>query len=310
MLNVTRIGVLRAVARYGSFSGAADALGYTQPAVSRQIATLEAETGAVLVKRTVRGARLTDAGEVLVRHGEIIFAAIDAAETELGAVLGLQAGRLHLATIASAAASIVPLAITRFRAEHPGVELVVEMMEPEHSLPRLRGGELDIALINDGEPVAGEPIERIHLLDDPLFVALPPGHRLAERRRLRLRDLAAEPWMLAPVTTACPDTAIFTSACRAEGFTPKIAFENDDYHAILGFVAAGVGVAMIPDLVARAAREDVVFRSLSAGSLSRQILAAAATGYRTPATAAMLEILIAVGADWENAGRPLAMAVA
>ncbi len=309
MLNVTRIGVLREVARHGSFSGAADALGYTQPAVSRQIATLEAETGAVLVRRTVKGARLTDAGEVLVRHGEIIFAAIDAAETELGAVLGLEAGRLHLATIASAAASIVPLAITRFRAEHPGVELVVEMMEPEHSLPRLRSGELDIALVNDAEPVAGEPIERIHLFDDPMYVALPPGHRLAERRRLRLRDLAADPWMLS-ATNACPDAAIFASACRAEGFTPKIAFENDDYHAILGFVAAGVGVAMIPDLVARAAREDVVFRSLSTGSLARQILAAAATGYRTPATAAMLEILIAVGADWEAAGRPRARAAA
>ena len=151
MLNVTRMGVLRAVARHGSFSGAAETLGYTQPAVSRQIATLEAETGAILVTRGAGGARLTEAGEVLVRHAESIFAALDEAENELRAVLGVEAGRLRLATFSSAAASIVPLAIARFRALHPGVELVVEMMEPEESIPRLRCGELDIALSNDGE---------------------------------------------------------------------------------------------------------------------------------------------------------------
>ena len=108
MLNVPRIGVLRAVARHGSFSGAADALGYTQPAVSRQIATLEAETGAVLVTRAAGGARLTEAGEVLVRHAETIFGALDEAETELRAVLGLEAGCLRLSAFSSAAASVMP----------------------------------------------------------------------------------------------------------------------------------------------------------------------------------------------------------
>jgi molybdate transport repressor ModE-like protein len=307
MLNVTRIGVLRAVARHGSFSGAAEALGYTQPAVSRQIATLEAETGAVLVKRAANGARLTEAGEVLVRHAEVIFAALDEAESELRAVLGLEAGRLRLATFSSAAANIVPLAIARFRDMHPGVELVVEIMEPEDSIPRLRCGELDIALSNDAESVPGEPIERIHLFDDPMYVALPSGHRVAERPRLRLRDLADEPWMLG-TTTICPDARMFKRACHVAGFEPKIAFENDDYHAILGFVAAGVGVALIPDLAARAAREDVVIRSLGAGAPVRQVVAAVPAGYRPPATEAMLEVLLAVGSQWERAGQALAYA--
>src|SRR5450755_655337 len=167
MLNVSRIGVLRAVARHGSFSSAAEALGYTQPAVSRQVATLEAETGAVLVIRAANGARLTDAGEVLVRHAEVIFTALDDAENELRAVMGLKAGRFRLATFSSAAASIVPLAIARFREIHPGVELVVEMLEPLDSIPRLRCGELDLALSNDAETTPGEPLERIHLFDDP-----------------------------------------------------------------------------------------------------------------------------------------------
>jgi len=307
MLNATRLGVLRAVARHGSFSGAADALGYTQPAVSRQVATLEAETGAVLVNRGANGARLTEAGEVLVRHAEVIFAALDEAESELRAVLGLKGGRLRLATFSSAAASIVPLAIARFRDLYPGVELVIEMMEPEESIPCLRGGELDIALSHDPEPTPGEPIERIHLFDDPMYVALPAAHPLAQRPKLRLRDLAQEPWMLA-TTTRCPDAQMFKRACHAAGFEPTIAFENDDYHAILGFVAAGVGVALIPDLALRAAREDVVIRSLAAGAPVRQIVAAVPAGYRAPAAQAMLEVLLDVGSDWERAGQAFAYA--
>lgn len=307
MLNVTRIGVLREVARHGSFSGAAESLGYTQPAVSRQIATLEAETGAVLVKRTANGARLTDAGEVLVGHAEAIFAALDDAENELRAVMGLEAGRVRLATFSSAAASIVPLAIARFRDIHPGVELVVEIIEEEESIPRLRCGELDIALSNGAEPAPGELIEHIHLFEDPMYVALPTGHRLVRRAKLRLTDLADEPWMLG-TTTTCPDARMFKRACHEAGFEPKIAFENDDYHAILGFVAAGVGIALIPDLAARAAREDVVIRSLGTGAPVRQVTAAVPAGYRTPAAEAMLEVLLAVGAEWQHAGQALVYA--
>ena len=267
MLNTTRLGVLREVARQGSFSGAAAVLGYTQPAVSRQVATLEAETGTVLVKRTAQGARVTDAGEVLVRHAETIFAALDDAESELQAIIGLAAGRVRLAAFPSAAASVMPLAIARFRNLHPHIELIVEMLEPEDALPRLRAGELDIAFINH---VAAETVVCVHLFDDPMYVALPVGHRLAERPKLRLRDLA---------------------------------FENDDYNALLGFVAAGVGVAMIPDLAVRAGRDDVVIRSLGGGAPIRKVSAAMPAGYRAPAVEAMLEVLLAVGREWEEAGR-------
>jgi DNA-binding transcriptional LysR family regulator len=307
MLNVTRIGVLREVARHGSFSSAAESLGYTQPAVSRQVATLEAETGAVLVTRAANGARLTDAGEVLVRHAEVIFAALDDAENELRAVMGLEAGRVRLATFSSAAASIVPVAIARFREIHPHVELAVEIIEEEQSIPRLRCGELDIALSNDAEAAPGELIERIHLFNDPMYVALPTGHRLAERPKLRLRDLADEPWMLG-TTTTCPDARMFKRACHAAGFEPSISFENDDYHAILGFVAAGVGIALIPDLAARAARQAVVIRSLGRGAPIRQVVAAVPAGYRAPAAEAMLEVLLAVGSEWERNGQAVVYA--
>jgi molybdate transport repressor ModE-like protein len=307
MLNVTRISVLREVARHGSFSGAAESLGYTQPAVSRQIATLEAETGAVLVKRTANGARLTDAGEVLVRHAESIFSALEDAEKELRAVMGLEAGRVRLATFSSAAPSIVPLAIARFRESHPGVELLVDIVEEEESIPQLRCGELDIALSNGASRTPGELVERIHLFDDPMYVALPTGHCLAQQPEIALRDLADEPWMLGSSTT-CPDSAMFKRACHAAGFEPRISFENDDYHAVLGFVAAGVGISLIPDLVARTARRDVVIRSIGPDAPVRQIMAAVPGGYRPPAAEAMLEVLRVVGTEWEAAGRALAHA--
>src|SRR5947208_1882848 len=114
MLDTRRLKVLVEVARHGSFSAAAASLGYTQPAVSRQIATLEAEVGAMLVRRVPQGAVLTDAGRVLVERAEAVLTALDDAETELRALAGLDGGRLRLASFASAAASIVPLAIARF----------------------------------------------------------------------------------------------------------------------------------------------------------------------------------------------------
>lgn len=130
-----------------------------------------------------------------------------------------------------------PLAIARFRGQYPGVELCVEIIEEEQSIPRLRCGELDLALTNDAQSVPGDAIERVHLFDDPMYAALPSGHRLAERERLRLRDLAGEQWMLG-TTATCPDARMFMRACHEAGFEPKIAFENDDYHAILGFAPA------------------------------------------------------------------------
>jgi DNA-binding transcriptional LysR family regulator len=334
MLDTRRLRVFREVARHGSFSAAADALGYTQPAVSRQIATLEAELGTVLVRRVPQGAVLTDAGSLLLDRAEAILGRLDEVEDELRALAGLQGGRLRLASFASAAASIVPLAIARFRERHPTVELSITMADPLYSLPQLRAGELDIALshdpLNEGtlevvRPPGGAKgngtvvgaaiarrevlgIELEHLFDDPMYVALPADHRLADADRLDLACFAQEPWMLA-TTNTCPDSRLFLRACHEAGFEPQIAFQNDDYPAILGFVAAGVGVAMIPDMVARGVREDVVVRSLDPAPPPRPIMAALPAGYRSPAASAMLAVLRDVAEEWVGA-RPVLTAAA
>ena len=196
MLDVRRMRVLREVAQHGSFSAAAEALSFTQSAVSQQIAALEREAGTTLVERSVRGIRLTDAGRALVRHTDAILGRLAEAEAELEAIAGLRGGRLRMASFESAGATLMPLAIATFRERHPAVELSLSLAEPIDSVPKLKSGELEIALSFDssGVPSPGEDaIERVHLLDDPLYLALATNHPLAGKRNLRLADLTSNP---------------------------------------------------------------------------------------------------------------------
>lgn len=314
MVDVRRLKVLCEVARQGSFSAAAAVLGYTQPAISRQVALLEAELGTILVRRLPQGVALTDAGRVLVARGEAILGQLDDLELEVGALAGLEGGRLRFAAFSSACASIIPRVIARFRERYPAVELAVTMSDPVESLPRLRNGEVDLVLTNDGcaeLALDGDtvtlvdqpgPVDLVHLFDEPMYLALPRDHPRADAERLALEDFAAEPWLSA-LPGACPDAKLLAQACHAAGFEPRIVFQNNDYSVLLGFVAAGVGVALIPDMAARRVRDDVVVRALVPPPPSRSILAAFPAGYRSPAAAAMLSVLIEVGEEW-LAGRP------
>src|SRR6478752_8512662 len=146
MLDVRRMRVLREVAQRGSFSAAADALSYTQSAVSQQIAALEREAGSRLVERSARGVRLTDAGRALVSHADVILARLADAEDELQAIAGLRGGRLRVAAFPSACSTLMPLAVARFRERHPGVELSLHPAEPDDALRLLRAGDCDVAL--------------------------------------------------------------------------------------------------------------------------------------------------------------------
>jgi DNA-binding transcriptional LysR family regulator len=293
MLDVRRMRVLREVAVRGSFSAAAEALSYTQSAVSQQIAALERETGTTLVQRSARGIRLTEAGEALVRHADAVIARLADAEAELDAIAGLRGGRLRLASFSTAGATLLPAAIATFRQRHPGIELSLAEAEPEESVPRLKAGDLELALIFEPNGLlegTGGGIDYTHLLDDPFLVALARRHPLAGRARLRLADLAGEAWVCP--TDGCACSRLVLTACRTSGFEPHVSFESDDYLAIQGLVAAGVGVALIPMLGLATVRDDIVVRPLRGQRLVRQVVAATPpSGLRSPATAAMLEIL-------------------
>ena len=309
MLDLRRLRVLREVAVHGSFSAAAAELAYTPSAVSQQIAALEREAGATLVDRRARGVRLTDAGRALVRHAETIFTQLAAAEAELEAIGDARSGRVRMASFATAGSTLVPLAISGFRAQHPEVELSLAELEPEESYERLRAGELEVALTfvyADRSGETPEGIECEHLVDDPLLLVLPPGHPLAERRRLRLADLAGEPWI--QPTGGCADGV--ARACRAVGFEPNVAFETDEYLTIQNLVAAGVGIALIPDLaLVAAARGNVVVRPLGADAPVRRVRIAVAAGtHRSAATTSMIGHLHTAVEEFRTRHRPLALA--
>src|ERR671920_1340718 len=134
MLDVRRLRVLREVAARGSFSAAAEALAYTQSAVSQQIAALEREAGTTLVERNARGVRLTDAGRALVAHADVILTRLADAEAELEAIAGARGGRVRIVSFPSAGATIAPRAIGRFRERHPGGDVTLEPREPHEGL--------------------------------------------------------------------------------------------------------------------------------------------------------------------------------
>jgi DNA-binding transcriptional LysR family regulator len=297
MLDVRRLRVLYEVGRRGSFSAAADSLGYTQPAISRQIALLERETGTTLLERRPDGARLTDAGALLARHAESILSRLQDAEGELDELLGLQAGRLRMSTLTSAASTIVPQAVVEFRKRLPAVELSVSMVDPAGVLTLLRAGDLDLAVTNDEAHFDLPDIETVHLFDEPLLIALPVEHPLASLQTVNLTDLADERWMLGTLTS-CPDANRFIQSCHSAGFDPDIAFHNDDYTAILGFVAAGIGVAPVPEMVTRKAPKHVAIRPLGPRTLTRAILASLPAGYRPRPAGAMLDVLRDISQRW------------
>ena len=253
--------------------------------------------------------RLTEAGRALVEHADVILARLADAEHELEAIAGLRGGRLRLCSFPSAGATIMPPAIARYRDRHPGVELSLDLAEPDDGVAKLKSGEVDIAMTITASGLCSyQGVDELHVLDDPMYVALPAGHPHARKRNLRLTELSAEAWMLGSTGT-CPDTSIFLRSCAAAGFEPRVAFESNDYLAIQGFVAAGMGVSFIPDLALVSVRDDIVIRSLGARPPLRRIMATTlADSFCSPAKQAMLDILVEVGQEHAGGRRALALA--
>jgi DNA-binding transcriptional LysR family regulator len=193
----------------------------------------------------------------------------------------------------------MPLAIATFRARHPDVELTLAEGEPEQIAPRLRAGEIDLALLFEfGDGASADELTRVELLEDPLYLALPREHALAEKRKLRLEDLRDEAWV--QTSSASPCARHVVRSCHAAGFEPRVSFESDDYQTVQGLVAAGVGVALIPELALTVVRDDISIRALSPHPPVRQVIAATPAGARLlPAAPAMLAVLSEAAAEYE-----------
>jgi DNA-binding transcriptional LysR family regulator len=303
MLNVQRLTIFREVANRRSFSAAADALSYSQSAVSQAVATLESELGVTLIERDRRGVRPTAAGAALVGHADGVLARLEAAEAEIAAIAGLRAGRLRIASFPTAGATLMPVAIASFRAAHPSVTVSLAEGEPSEIVPRLRAGEFDLVLIYEFSGTSekvGSGIRRARLLEDPMQVALPTGHPLADEPRLRLEDLREQSWVQTSAHSPCARHVL--RCCHAAGFEPTVSFESDDYQTVQGLVAAGLGVALIPQLALSSVRDDISIRALEPPVPLRTIFAATPRGEAVmPAVATMLDVLRTTARRYEGA---------
>jgi DNA-binding transcriptional LysR family regulator len=305
MLDVKQLKVLKEVGERGSFSAAAEALSYTQPAVSQQIAALERRAGATLVDRTSRGVFLTDAGRALVEHADVVLCRLAAAEAELEAIAGARGGRVRLSSFPTAGASLLPPAVALFTKRHPDVELSFLEREPEEAAQMLRAAELEVGIVFEYRALSQPEFDRLyegielhHLIDDPMYLALPRDHPAARKARVRLEDFADDVWI--QNDTSGPCGRLHLAACTAAGFEPKIGFVSDDYNVVQGLIAAGVGVSLLPALALTNVREDIAVRALGRSAPTRRIAAATLAGrYRSPATEAMLAILREVAAAFE-----------
>jgi DNA-binding transcriptional LysR family regulator len=307
---VTRLRVLVAVAQHGSVTAAARSLNYAQPSVSHHLARLEAETGARLTQRSGRGIRLTDAGRLLAGRAEEILGRLDAAERELAAHVEQRQERIRLAVFASALATIVPAALSRLAAGHPGIDLLLSEAEPPEAMRMLRAGQVDVALVSRhtqngtpvGPPAAAEGARTRLILDEQVHLVTRPRHRGAQAAS---QPGASQPGGTQPGGTqpggtqpgggqpaadeaGLPDLAAHAHSpwiagcehcrghliwlCQHAGFSPKIAFTTDDHVAAQALVAAGLGVTIMPGLAISAARHPGIHSQPLPGAW-RQVLA-------------------------------------
>lgn len=250
MLDVRRLRLLRELAHRGTIAAVAEALAFTPSAVSQQLTALEREAGVPLLERTGRSVRLTPAATALVAHADNVLAQLEQAAADLAAHRGAPSGPLRIGTFPSAARTLLPAALTRLAQDHPALEPRVCELDPAQAADRLRGGDLDAALLHryDFAPTLTAPgIQTLPLFSEPLYLATPaPG---PDRTATTEDPLAAQrdaPWILASPGTLCHTTTI--RACEAAGFTPTARHHIDDFTAVLALVAAGHGVALVPAL--------------------------------------------------------------
>ncbi|MET9638638.1 LysR substrate-binding domain-containing protein [Streptomyces virginiae] len=264
MLDVRRLRLLRELARRGTIAAVAEALSFSPSAVSQQLGVLEREAGLPLLERTGRRVRLTPAGQNLVRHAEAVLERLEQADADLAEARGGLAGALRIGAFPTASRAIVPAALVALARRHPGLEPMVCETDPAAVAHALRAGDLDVALVHayDFVPAEHEPgLTTEPLYGEAMYLAEPaagtpgtpgmpgtpgaPGATAPDQDAV-LRAHAGSPWITATPGTLCH--AMTVRACQAAGFTPRVRHQVDEFATVLALVAAGQGVAVVPQL--------------------------------------------------------------
>ncbi|MEU4739582.1 LysR family transcriptional regulator [Actinosynnema sp. NPDC023658] len=253
MLDVRRLRLLRDLAHLGTIAAVAQARAYTPSAVSQQLAALQREAGVPLLEHTGRSVRLTPAGTALVEHAETVLAALEAANATLAAARTGLSGTVRIGAFPSAVPTLLPGALVALGRDHPALDLMVTELDPVDVPDGLRDGRLDVALWHDYDiaPVEPDPgVESVPLLDETVYLAVPAEGSAAAGSRTAGREAVAATrdasWIVGSPGTLCNTVA--TRVCQAAGFTAGVRHHADDFTAVLALVAAGLGVALVPEL--------------------------------------------------------------
>ncbi|MEU8678223.1 LysR family transcriptional regulator [Streptomyces sp. NPDC048560] len=297
MYDPTRLSALVAVAESGSITRAAARLGYTAPALSQQLAKLEREAGAELLVRHHRGARLTAAGELLAGRARRVLDEMDQARHELARLAGLSGGRLRVATFTTAGIHLLPPVLSAFRRAHPDVELTVTDLEPPDGVAAVAAGEVDLALTHAYEPAVADPppagVVVEPLLVEELVLVTAVGQVLSEGTgRLPVTELAGRP-LISSAPTHPPRRGV-ESALAEAGATPAVVCESPGYALVCALVSAGLGAAVVPEMVAAMSPTPLAVRRLDPAGFRRTI-SVVHRGDRATAAAATLTALLRSG---------------
>lgn len=301
MLDVRRLALLAAVVDTGSMTAAAEQLGYTPSAVSQQLRRLEVEAGQPLLHRQARGVRPTEAGAVLAGHARHVLRRLSAAEADLAELAGLRRGTIALGVFPTVASALLPQVVSRFRRQYPDLRLDVRSTRFDELVELLENGTVGIALLWDyaWNRVDVPDISLTPLLDDPTVLIVAADHRLARKRFTTMSELAGEGWIVRAHDH--PVAEVLERSCRAAGFTPKIAFEANDYQEAQAMVSVGLGVALAPRTAVRNPNPDVRVLALGTDVPARRVLLAHRQDrLRAPAELAMHQLLVDVAREYQT----------
>lgn len=313
MLDVRKMHLLRELARHGTIAAVARAQFCTPSAVSQQLSALEREAGVPLIRRNGRGVELTAAGADLAHRTGPVLALLEEAAAALAASRTELAGELRIGAFQTAVRTLLPAALVALGTEHPRLELRVTELDPAQAPDALRAGDLDIALVHEYDYVPAEPDPALRtepVLEEAVFLAAaaePPAGEppAAERGELtmatseaaRLQPLAAaraQPWIVASPGTLCHLMAV--RLCEEAGFTPRVRHYADDFAAVLTLVAAGQGVALVPELALADRPDGVKLTPLPARR--RTLIACRAAASAHPAVTACAAAIQAAAASY------------
>lgn len=300
MLNVTRLRVLRELARRGSLAAAAEGLWLTPSGVSQHIAALERETQVKLIQRSGRGVRLTAAGRLLAAQSETIFAALDAAESALHALDGDPIGTLRVAAFPTFVQAVLPAAIRRLAERHPDLLIEIEDLEVDESLDALRAHRIDVAIVDEtgwGARISRGDIRAMQLLDDPLGVATASTHPLAGRPSVAWADLSSELWLMERPSSSLFDRVMVE--CRRAGFEPRVRAWVRDISAALALVESGCGISVLPRLALARRSPALGWSPIGRPAVRRHVMALVREEReRMPSVQALVEELRAVSREY------------